>query len=179
MLGFLEKDPSHPFSSVPFLSSPSLQELKLNHVTFDLNVHVPTVTGILPHDACMQQINNVKEACEESKTEVRLMLVDLKTIVHEVINEKVEASGGINISMMDKRLGNMEKKLADKMDSIDVQTESTCVHFSHQNGEMNACELAPTPQISRIFPSNKVLPYHTHNILYRTNSSQQQPANSS
>ena len=64
MLGFLEKDPSHPFSRVPILSSPFLQELKMNHVTFDLNVHVPTVTGILPHIAHMRQINSVKEACE-------------------------------------------------------------------------------------------------------------------
>ena len=60
MLGFLEKDPSHPFSRVPILSSPLLQELKVNHVTFDLNVHVPTVTGIPPHVAHMRQINNVK-----------------------------------------------------------------------------------------------------------------------
>ena len=55
-----------------------------------------TVTGILPHVAHMWQINNVKEACEEIKTEVRVMRVDLKTIIHEAIDEKVEASGGIN-----------------------------------------------------------------------------------
>mgnify|MGYP006157755839 CR=1 FL=1 len=127
MLGFLEKDPSHPFSLVPILSSPLLQELKANHVTFDLNVHVSTVTGIPPHVAHMQQINNVKEACEEIKTEVRVMRVDLKTIIHEAIDEKVEASGGINTSMLDKRLGNMEKRLAEKMDSLDVQAEPTHV----------------------------------------------------
>ena len=48
MLGFLEKDTSHPFSLVPILSSPLLQELKANHVTLSLNSHVPTMTGILP-----------------------------------------------------------------------------------------------------------------------------------
>ena len=32
MLGFLDKDPSHPFSHVSILSSPWLHELKLNHV---------------------------------------------------------------------------------------------------------------------------------------------------
>ena len=94
MLGFLEKDPSHPFSRVPILSSPLLQELKMNHVTFDLMVHVPTVTGIPPHVAHMRQINSVKEACEEIKTEVRVMREDLKTIVHEAIGEKFDASGG-------------------------------------------------------------------------------------
>ena len=45
MLGFLEKDPSHPFRSVQILSSPPLQELKVNHVTLELNAHVPTVQG--------------------------------------------------------------------------------------------------------------------------------------
>ena len=125
MLGFLEKDPSHPFSHVPMLSSPLLQELKVNHVTFELNVHVPTVTGILPHVAHMRQINNVKQACEKIKTEVRVMQVDLKTIIHVAIDEKVEASGVINTSMLDKRLGDMEKRLVEKMDSLDIQAEPT------------------------------------------------------
>ena len=133
MLGFLEKDPSHPFSLVPILSSPLLQELKTNHITFDLNVHVPTVTGIPPHVAHMRQINNVKEACEEIKTEIRVMRVDLKTIIHEAIDEKVEASGGINTSMLDKKLGDMEKRLAEKMDSLDVQAEPTRVVRTNPN----------------------------------------------
>ena len=46
MLGFLDKDPSHPFSCVQILSSPLLQELKVNHVTLDLNAYVPMVTAI-------------------------------------------------------------------------------------------------------------------------------------
>jgi hypothetical protein len=80
---FLDKDPSHPFSHVPVLSSPLLQELKVNHVTLDLNAHVLMVTGIPPHVAHMQLINNVKGVCEEVATEVRGMWEDL--IVHEAI----------------------------------------------------------------------------------------------
>jgi hypothetical protein len=71
MLDFLDKDPSHPFSHVPILSSPLLQELKMNHVTLDLNAHVPMMTGIPPQVAHMQQINDVKDCCEEIKTKVR------------------------------------------------------------------------------------------------------------
>ncbi len=111
MLGFLEKDPSHPFSLVPILSSPLLQELKANHVTLSLNSHVPTVTGIPPHVAQMRQINNVKDTCEAIKTELQDMREDLNTIVHEAIDEKVESSGGINTALLDKRLGDMEKRL--------------------------------------------------------------------
>ena len=119
MLGFLEKDPSHPFSLVPILSSPLLQELKANHVTLVLNEHVPTVTGIPPHVAHMRQINSVKETCEEIKMELQGMREGLKTIIHEAIDEKVESSGGINTALLDKRLGDMEKRLSEKMDTLE------------------------------------------------------------
>ena len=69
IIDFLEMDPIHPFSFVPFLSTPLLQELKANHATLALNAHVPTVTGIPPHVAHMQQINNVKDTCEVIKIE--------------------------------------------------------------------------------------------------------------
>ncbi len=49
----------------------------------------------------------MKEVCEEIKTEVRSMREDLKSIVPEAIDEKVEASGGINTSLLDKRLDEM------------------------------------------------------------------------
>jgi hypothetical protein len=76
VLGFRDKDLSHPFSHVPLLSSPLLQELKANHVTLEWNAHVLQVTGIPPHVTHMQQINYVKEVCEEIKTEVRSMWED-------------------------------------------------------------------------------------------------------
>ena len=61
----------------------------MNHITLDLNAHVPMVTGIPPNVAHMRQINNVKGVCEEMKTEVRGIQEDLKTIVHEAIGKKV------------------------------------------------------------------------------------------
>ena len=69
----------------------------------------------------------MKEVWEKIKTEVRSMREDLKTTVHEAIDERIEASGGINTSLLDKRLGEMEKRLAEKMDSLDVQAEPTHV----------------------------------------------------
>ncbi len=48
MLCIIEKDPSHPFSSIPLMFSPLLQVLYENHVTQDPNKHVQRVTGIPP-----------------------------------------------------------------------------------------------------------------------------------
>ena len=74
----------------------------MNHTTLDLNAHVLMVIGIPPYVALMRQINGVKVVCEEVKTEVRGMWEDLKIIVHKAIGEKVEASGSINTSLLDK-----------------------------------------------------------------------------
>ena len=54
---------------------------------------------------------------------------DLKKLIHEAIDKKVEASRGINTAPLDKRLGETEKRLTEKMDTLDsVQTaDPTCV----------------------------------------------------
>ena len=54
---------------------------------------------------------------------------DLKKLIHEAIDKKVEASRGINTAPLDKRLGETEKRLTEKMDTLDsVQTaDLTCV----------------------------------------------------
>ena len=49
MLGVCQKHPGHPFSKIPLLSSPLLQELVSEHVTLELNAHFPVVTGISSH----------------------------------------------------------------------------------------------------------------------------------
>ena len=59
---------------------------------------------------------------------MRSMQENLKTIVHEAIDEKAEASGAIITSLLDKRLGDMEKRLTEKMGSLDVQTADSTVH---------------------------------------------------
>ena len=43
----------------------------------------------------------------------------LKTIVHEAIDEKIESSGGINTALLHKRLGDLEKRLSEKMYTLE------------------------------------------------------------
>ena len=61
----------------------------------------------------------MKDTFEAIKTELQGMWEDLKTIVNEAIDEKVEASGGINTALLDKRLDVMDKGLTEKMDTLD------------------------------------------------------------
>ncbi len=78
---------------------------------------MPTVTVILPHVTQIQQINSVKETCEKIKMELHVVQECLKTIVHESINEKIESSS-INTALLEKRLGDMEKRLSEEMDTL-------------------------------------------------------------
>jgi hypothetical protein len=59
---------------------------------------------------------------------VRGIWEDSKITVHAEIVKKVEASGGINTSLLVKRLGDMEKRLTEKMDSLDLQTAKSFVY---------------------------------------------------
>ena len=46
---------------IPLLSSPLLQELVSEHVTLELNAHVPVVTGIPPHVEQLCKLKELKE----------------------------------------------------------------------------------------------------------------------
>ena len=54
-------------------------------------------------------------------------------IVHEATYEKVEASGSINTSLLDTRLGDMEKRLTEKMDSLDTVQIAEPTHVVYPN----------------------------------------------
>ena len=111
---------------VLILSSPLLQELKANHVT--LNAHVPTMIGIPPHIAHMQEINNVEDACEEIKNELKGMWEDMKRMC-----KRKSSHVCINTALFNKRLGDIEKRLMEKLDTLaHVQVEPlTHVVVSH------------------------------------------------
>ncbi len=66
---------------------------------------MPKVTGIPLHIAHMQQINNVKDACEEIKTEIKGIREDFKAKVHEAFDEKVESSDGLNTALWTEEAG--------------------------------------------------------------------------
>lgn len=70
MLGVLENDPSHPFGKIPILLSPLLQELTTHHLAFELNAHVPAMTGILHHVIYLHKIITVEECCKDIKDAV-------------------------------------------------------------------------------------------------------------
>ena len=53
----------------------------------------------------MQQLNNVKNACEEIETELKGMQENLKGNVHEAFDEKVESSGGLNTALWTEEVG--------------------------------------------------------------------------
>ena len=59
---------------------------------------------------------------------MRGMQEDLKIIVHEAIDKKVEVSGSINTSLLDEWLGDMDKRLTEKINSLDVQSAESTVH---------------------------------------------------
>ena len=86
MLGVLEKDPSHPFAKIPIHSSPILQELKTNHLTFELNSHVQSTTGICSPISHLHKINLFEECCKDIKTSVLDFKEELKDCVVNVID---------------------------------------------------------------------------------------------
>mgnify|MGYP006185451955 FL=1 len=49
MLGVCQKHQGHPFSKIPLLNRPLLQDLVSEHHTLEVNNHVPVVTGIPLH----------------------------------------------------------------------------------------------------------------------------------
>jgi hypothetical protein len=57
-LGVCQNHSCHPFSKIPLLSSPLLQDLMSEHLMLELNDHVPVVTGIPPH---VEQLYHLEE----------------------------------------------------------------------------------------------------------------------
>jgi hypothetical protein len=66
----------------------------------ELNAHVPDITGIPPH---IDQLVQIRE-------DIKLLRADIKTVVHEAIDEKVASDEGVNAAILDKRLEAMENK---------------------------------------------------------------------
>ena len=70
MLGVCHKHPGHPFSKIPLLSSPCLQDLVSEHLAFELNDHVPVVTGLPLHVEQLCFLEERKTHCIEIKAVV-------------------------------------------------------------------------------------------------------------
>jgi hypothetical protein len=76
------------------------------------------VTGMPPHVSQLREIMNVKECCLEIKDTVIELKSEMKEIVHTAVDEKVEADGGINASILDNRLDAFESRIMSKLDQI-------------------------------------------------------------
>ena len=120
MLGVCRKHPGHPFSKIPLLSSPLLQELVSEHLTLELNDHIPVVTGIPPHVEHMCKLEELKEYCIEIKTAVNTFNETIQDSVAEAIDEKVKESGGINVAILDAQIRELEGTLLARLDQMSV-----------------------------------------------------------
>ena len=118
ILKICQENPSHPFNSIPLLSSPLLLELKENCLTMELNNHVPIVTGIPPHVEHLCRIKELKDVSVSLKEDVMEFRQCLEECVGEAIDKKLEVDGGINASILDKRLKNMENLLLQRINQV-------------------------------------------------------------
>jgi hypothetical protein len=119
IMEIIESHPAHPFNKIPLMSSPLLGELKEHCLTFNLNEHVPRVTGIPPHIEHLCRIEDVRQITLGIKEDISDFRQDLSDLVSDAIDKKVRADGGINSAILDERLKNMEALLLRRMDDLD------------------------------------------------------------
>jgi hypothetical protein len=118
MLGVLEKDPSHPFGKTPILSSPLHWELKIYHLTFQLNTHLSATTGIPPQIPHLHKINTIEECFEDIKTAVLDFKAELRDAVSQTNYAKVDESWSINALMLDSWIEALEKRFVHHLDQM-------------------------------------------------------------
>ena len=81
ILGIMEKYPNHPFGKIPLLNSDLLHVLKSEHITMELNEHVPIITGVPPHVNQLREIINVKNCCYEIKDAINTLTDTIKETI--------------------------------------------------------------------------------------------------
>eukprot|EP00804_Cyclotella_cryptica_P025665 CCRYP_002871-RA/>CCRYP_002871-RA protein AED:0.99 eAED:1.00 QI:0/0/0/0.33/1/1/3/0/178 len=101
---------------------PRRSELKNNHLTFELNDHVPSTTGIPPHVAHLRKITTVEGCCIDIKDAVMEFKSELRDSISQAIDDKVEESGGINASILDSRILALEQRLVNRLDQMGTVT---------------------------------------------------------
>ena len=84
----------------------------------ELNNHVPIVMGIPTHVEHLCRINELKDVSVSLKEDVMEFRQCLEESVGEAIDKKLEVDGGINASILDKRLKNMENLLLQRIDQV-------------------------------------------------------------
>jgi hypothetical protein len=118
MLGVPEIDPSHPFGKLPILSCPLLQELKSHHLTLKLCTHAPTTTIIPVHIAHICHSTTIEGCCKDIKAAILEFKGELRATVSQVIDNKVEESGDIYVSILDYWIQALEQRLVNCLEQI-------------------------------------------------------------
>ena len=96
--------------------------MKINHLTLQLNDHVPTTTGVPPHFAHLHKIATVEGCCHDIKAAVMEFKSELRDSISQAIDDKVEDSGGINASILDSRILALEERLLTHLDQMGTIT---------------------------------------------------------
>jgi hypothetical protein len=137
ILKICQENPSHPFNSIPLLSSPLLSELKDNCIRMELNNHVPIITGIPPHGECLCCIKELEDVSVSLKEDIMEFRQCLEESVREAIDKKVKVDGGINEPILDKRLKNMENLLLQHINKVSVCTPPPPMRLLLHDGKID------------------------------------------
>ena len=88
------------------------------HLTLELNDHVPVMTGIPLHIEQLCHLEELKTHCIEIKAAVKSFNETIEESISKAIDEKVKESGGINAAILDARIRELEGTLLDRLDRI-------------------------------------------------------------
>jgi hypothetical protein len=88
MFDVVKNDPVNPFGKIPIHSIPLVHELKIHHLTVELNTHVPAMTGNPPQIAYLHKINTANEYCKDIKAAVLDFKAELRDSVSQAIDKK-------------------------------------------------------------------------------------------
>jgi len=110
---------NHPFNKLAILDNIELlDELRRDHLTFEANDHVGIATGIPPHISHAKDIKKVLDISTETKASVDDFRACLNDCIKNAIDEKVEMEDGVNMSILQKMLSELEGRITSKIDSV-------------------------------------------------------------
>lgn len=112
ILHVCDKYPTHPFHQLPLINDLELlADLKENHLTLELNVHVPEITGIPPHVDQLVQAKKNNELLRRVEKKIDQFNSNLGTHLKRCWDEQVRAEGQVNSTIMYEALGKMEERI--------------------------------------------------------------------
>ena len=109
---------NHPFNKLAILDNIELlEELRRDHLTFDANDHVGIATGVPPHISHAKDIKKVLDISTETKASVDDFRACLNDCIKSAIDEKVEMEDGVNMSILQRLLSELEGRITSKIES--------------------------------------------------------------